>query len=44
MDLGRNPPKEEGGGDKLQINSNFGAAQLFLNEKLLMIRLKSLDT
>jgi len=34
MGLGLNPPKEEGGGDKFQVNPNFVAAQLFLNEKL----------
>jgi len=39
MGLGRNPPKEEGGGDRLQINPNFAAAQLFLNFKLLIFGL-----
>ena len=30
-DLGRNPPKEEGGGDSLQITPEFVATQPLLN-------------
>ena len=37
MGLGRNPPKEEGGGDIGENNLNFAAAQLFLNHELLNI-------
>jgi len=36
MDLGRNPPKEEGGGDKSN-DTGFAAARQLINSELLMI-------